>query len=358
MVSRKFSPNGQHGAVQRDPLLVGLDIGYGRIKAVMPGKKVVFPSVMGRGINIKFRAEEIADRYPGDQLYDEEGTWFVGNLALSQIPPAEILSLRGRTGDEAAISNPFRLLMMKAALGKLLMDTVWDGEQVPVVLSAGLPVDHMPDAPALKEALLGHHQVETDAGRFMVEVTQVMVMPQPYGAYYTRFLTETGAINTQHTAQITGIVDVGHFTTDLIVDNGGEYIDSMSGSVEAGVHTAHERIAALLERKLREKPHPAMVEEALLKGIVRVRGKDLDLSKEVSEALTSLRRATLKLMGEKWQTGARIDAIYLGGGGAQLVAAEVQHAYPHAELIRDAQFANAQGYLNYALFRQREDEAI
>lgn len=358
MVSRKFSPNGHKSTAQADPLSVGLDIGYGRIKAVMPNRKVVFPSVMGRGIEIKFRSEEIAERYPGDQLYDEQGTWFVGNLALSQIQPAEILSLRGRTGDEAAISNPFRLLMMKAALGKLLMDTVWDGDEVPVVLSAGLPVDHMPDAPALKESLLGHHHIETDAGRFMVEVTQVMVMPQPYGAYYTRFLTETGAINTSHTAQITGIVDVGHFTTDLIVDNGGEYIDSMSGSVEAGVHTAHERIAALLERKLREKPHPAMVEEALLKGVVRVRGKDLDLSKEVNEALTSLRRATLKLMGEKWQTGARIDAIYLGGGGAQLVEQEVKHAYPHAELIRDAQFANAQGYLNYALFRQREDEAI
>ena len=34
----------------------------------------------------------------------------------------------------------------------------------------------------------------------------------------------------------------------------------------------------------------------------------------------------------------------------ELVAGEVCAAYPQAQLVRDAQLANARGYLNYARF--------
>jgi hypothetical protein len=55
-------------------------------------------------------------------------------------------------------------------------------------------------------------------------------------------------------------------------------------------------------------------------------------------------------MSEKWQRGMTIDVIFLSGGGAELVADEVCEAYPQAQLVQDAQLANARGYLNYARF--------
>jgi len=81
-------------------LTIGLDIGYGVVKAVTDDQIVTFPSVMGHAREIKFQQEEIAKRHPGDQIRDDDGTWFVGDLALSQLPTGELLRLRGRTANE------------------------------------------------------------------------------------------------------------------------------------------------------------------------------------------------------------------------------------------------------------------
>jgi hypothetical protein len=40
----------------------------------------------------------------------------------------------------------------------------------------------MRDAAELKEALLGQHLIQTDACEVIANVTEVMVMPQPYGS--------------------------------------------------------------------------------------------------------------------------------------------------------------------------------
>lgn len=77
-------------------LVIGLDIGYGVVKAVTPDATITFPSVMGHAREIKFRQDDITSKYPGDHLVDDEGVWFIGDLALTQLPPGELLQLRGR----------------------------------------------------------------------------------------------------------------------------------------------------------------------------------------------------------------------------------------------------------------------
>jgi hypothetical protein len=62
---------------------VGLDIGYGVVKAITDSTEITFPSVMGHAREIKFQQEDITARHPGDQIIDDEGEWFVGELALS-----------------------------------------------------------------------------------------------------------------------------------------------------------------------------------------------------------------------------------------------------------------------------------
>jgi plasmid segregation protein ParM len=116
------------------------------------------------------------------------------------------------------------------------------------------------------------------------------------------------------------------------------------------VYTAQERIAAALERDYRQKMPYKIVEQVLRTGVFRASGEPVDYSAEVEEALAPLRSATLNLMSEKWQRGMTVDVIFLSGGGAELVADEVCAAYPQAQLVRDAQLANARGYLNYARF--------
>ena len=346
---------GSREARQPSILHLGLDIGYGAVKAVTGETPVIFPSVCGHARDIKFQQDEITTRHPGDQLRDNFGLWFVGDLALTQLPPGELLRLRGRTADEMAMGNVFRARLAKAALGKLLPGKQ-NGEVVHVKLATGLPVDHMTDASDLKMALLGQHRVKTDTADFIANITDVMIMPQPQGTIYSQILTPAGEVNARHDYMRTGVCDVGTYTVDLALDDDGEFVDSESGSVEGGVSAVHERIASLLEREYRQKIPFKMIETVLRTGKFRARGEVIDYGEAVQDALEPLRSATLNLISEKWKTGTTIDVIYLSGGGAELIYDAVVTAYPQTVKIVQPQIANARGYLNYVLFMVKRNE--
>lgn len=333
-------------------LTIGLDIGYGVVKAVTDDQVLTFPSVMGHAREIRFQQDEIARRHPGDQLHDNEGHWFIGDLALAQLPTGELLRLRGRTANESTMGNAFRLRLAKAAIGKLLSG-VHDRDAVHIRLATGLPTDHMRDAAELKASLIGQHLIKTDTCDIIANITEVMVMPQPYGTIFAATLTEAGEINRAHAYRRTGVCDVGTYTVDLALDDEGEFLDAESGSVESGVYTAQERIAAALERDYREKMPFRIIEEVLRTGVFHANGHPVDYHDIVEEALTPLRSATLNLLSEKWQRGTIVDVIYLSGGGAELVYADIAEAYPQTQLVADAQLANARGYLRYAHFAER-----
>ncbi len=350
--NRLSNSNNRPDTLTALPLVIGLDIGYGVVKAVTPNATITFPSVMGHAREIKFRQDDITAKYPGDQLIDDEGAWFMGDLALTQLPPGELLRLRGRTANEATIGNIFRLRLAKAVIGKLLTG-VKGSDIAHIRIATGLPVDHMRDASELKTALLGQHLIKTDSAEVIANVTEVRVMPQPYGTIYASTLTETGDVNRHHIYTRTGVCDIGTYTVDLTLDDDGEYIDAESGSVESGVYTAQERIASALERDYRQKMPYRVVESVLRTGEFRAFGEPVDYSAEVEEALAPLRSATLNLLGDKWKSGTTVDVIFLSGGGAELVREVVTEAYPQAKLVREPQLANARGYLNYALFTER-----
>jgi len=332
MSTRKNSKQTLPGSV----VTIGLDIGYGVVKAITDSQVITFPSVMGHAREIKFQQEEITARYPGDQITDDEGEWFVGELALSQLPPGELLRLRGRTANENTMGNAFRLRLAKVAIGKLL-NGLWNRDVVHIRISTGLPVDYMRDAADLKKALLGQHLIKTDTAEIVANVDEVMVMPQPYGSIYAAILTETGEINGQHTYMRTGVVDVGTYTVDLALDDNCEFVDAESGS----------------ERDYRQKMPYKIVEQVLRTGTFRASGEQVDYRSEVEEALATLRSATMNLISEKWQRGTNVDVIYLSGGGAELVADVICDAYPQTQLVQEAQLANARGYLYYARFVAR-----
>lgn len=345
--TKKLTNNGKG---ESTPISVGLDVGYGVTKGVAEGvEPITFPSVAGYARELKFQADEIARKYPGDQIADEDGHWFVGDMALSQLSEGELLRLRGRTANEAELGNVFRVRMAKIALGKMFPNKR-NGEAVHIRIATGLPVDYMRDAGDLKSALIGTHRIQTDTTDFVANISDVMVMPQPYGTIYSEMLTAEGKPNPCHTAVRTGVIDVGTYTVDFTLDDNGEYIDRESGSAEAGVYTVQNAIAAAYERDFREKAHYRDVETIMRSGCVTIRGKMHNYIDVVNEAIDPLRAAVLNKASNLWRTAARIDVIYLSGGGVYLIYKDIQAAFPQAQLTTDAQLANARGYLNWANF--------
>lgn len=334
-----------------NPIYVGLDIGYGVVKIVSPDRQpILFPSVMGMAREVRFRAEELAKHHPGDQINDDDGDWFVGHCALKHLMPGELVRLRGRTSD----SDTLRLRLAKVALGKLLAEEAGKkGDVLQVVISTGLPVGHMRNAHALKKALLGRLAIITDQCKFIADVVDVMVMPQPQGTLYTEQLTPEGKINPSALDKRLGVVDVGMFTIDISVNDDGEYVDALSDTVSAGVHLAHERVAEVIESRDNQKADYGRIEKVLMTGCDKAFGKVEDMRRDVEAAFEPTRQAALTLMRSKWERAADLDRILITGGGAARVEDAIKTEYPHAEAVGNPQLANAQGYLNYARFVAR-----
>jgi len=332
-------------------LTVGLDVGYGYTKAIAgDNATVMFPSVISHSRDIKFMADEIAGKHPGDQIYDEDGVWFVGDLAFSQSLPAELISLRGRTANEETIGNVFRTRLARAALGKLFPG-LRNGDTLHIRLATGLPVDHMRDAAGLKQALIGQHVIQTDQTHFVANITEVMVMPQPYGTIYSRMLKTNGELDPCHTAIRTGVVDIGRYTIDVTLDDNGEYIEPESGSSEGGVYMALERIKGAVNGDYRYMPKDKEAENILRTACIRIDGETINYQDVVNEAVEPVKDAALNLMNAKWGTGRTVDAIYLSGGGANLVHRAIKSAYKQTVLVDDSQLANARGYRSFAMFK-------
>lgn len=331
---------------------IGLDVGYGYVKMVGLDGKVVFPSVCGRARNVKFQHEMLSQRHPGDQVTDEAGDWYVGELCRTQTGQAQQLRLGGRTADEATIGHAFRLRMMKRALGQYFAGTT-NGDVIHIHLATGLPVDHMRDAVGLKQSFLGQHHVKTDLADFIANIVAVNVMPQPYGTIYHNYFTADGQLSRTYNYERTGVLDFGEFTVDVAVDDDGQFVDFRSGSAEGGVHLLKDTLREAYETRVREKPTDRRLEELARHGSVNVAGDIEEFHEERLRGQSTLQDIALSLTRGKWQRAAEIDKIWISGGGAYHVKDAIMDEYKQAELDPDAQVANATGYLYFAVYKSK-----
>lgn len=332
---------------------IGIDIGFGVTKVYDGRTMIKFPSVWGPERRLKFQADEIHGRYPGETITDDEGTWFVGDLASGQLPTGAQRRLRGRTPNEVVMGNVARVRLAKVALGKLFPKTP-ENDVVHVRIATGLPVDHMHGAGDLKAALLGQHEILTDRVHFIANVVDVMVMPQPYGTIYANTLLPDGRLNPEHTARRTGVCDIGTFSIDVALDERSEFIDAASGSVESGMYMAQDMIATAYEQEFHEKPSLKTISEIMTTGVLWAHGEEIDMAGDLERAIDPVRQAAIELMTDKWQAGASVDIIYCSGGGAARAFDDIKAAFRQAVLMDNAQMANAIGYRHYAMFRQRK----
>ncbi len=343
MAKRQITP-----VVQRHkPLVVGFDSGYGAVKAVYEDQRVIFPSVAASTHHINFAADEISARYPGEQLTDSEGDWWVGNYALKQAPINERIMLQGRTNNNDAFGMSFRKRMLYAALAKLF--PFQNGDVVHIYLATGLPVSDMQDAALMKETFIGRFPIRTNNANFIANIVDCAVMPQPYGTIYSQTMLPNGEQNPYYTHSKTAVFDVGTYTVDCAVDVEGEFIDHESDSAKVGVYTAQQRLRQIIESDYRDDIPLPMIDQTLRTGYFPAPDGPHDYRDDVQEALKPLRDGTLSLMNRLWKTGLTLGAIFGAGGGAPLVESIVKQSYPRAMCVKDPQTANAEGYRNYGM---------
>lgn len=317
---------------------LAIDVGYSHVKAISTEKRVIIPSIVAPYRNLSLA--DLSGKGIGHMVEVRKADGqiscnFVGDLAVREGHAASF------TLEREKHKHPNHdVLILTAA--KVL------GAGVSTTLAAGLPVAYYrSQKDDLKRHLESLHAVITLDGNnpSRVSFSEVVIYPQGAGALLTiEDLPDSGLVT---------LIDVGYKTTDFVTARvGGGPVSRLSGSIETGVFNLYEVVAQEYWARTGAPLAPARIAEVLISnGLITYYGEDINLTDTIREASLYIARNIVDqiqaAMGDRYST---IKRFYLAGGGT-LALPDLQSFFPSARVIDDPQWANAEGYLNYARTR-------
>jgi plasmid segregation protein ParM len=319
-------------------MILSVDIGYGYTKGIGPdGLRFSFPSVIGTAEDIRFAADLIRG---GEERPVKYGDWrfFYGEQAVLQSRIQSTIFDRSRVHD-----NTYKMLFVAALveLAKLVPGT----ESIKVV--TGLPVEFFGDRPEVVKTFEGVYRINAD-GTIKFTVESVVVAPQPFGSLFQELLNEHGKIVSDSLEKgRVGIIDVGTYTTDFVVSDALRYVQRLSGSIRIGWSKVISQVQQelgdqhMLELTLHEVDRAVQAKE------VRVRGELVSLESLIAPAITDVQTAIIARARDLWGQGTNLDAVLVSGGGGPYLYDAIHDVYPHARLLNDAFWANAEGLYRF-----------
>ena len=321
------------------PMILSVDIGYGYTKGIAPeGIRFSYPSVVGAAEEINFTTDLVKG---GEEWPIKYNNWrfFYGQQAVLQSRIQSAIFDRSRVRD-----HTFKLLFVAALVE--LSRRAPDVRRLNVV--TGLPVDFFADRSEVVRSFEGTYRIT--AGRTIeLTVESVFVAPQPFGSLFRELLDENGKITS---AEIehgrVGVIDIGSYTTDFIVSDELRYVQRLSGSALIGWSKVVAQVQQALGDRYMLELMPHEVDRAIQQGEVRVRGQPMPIDSLVEPAVNDVRAAIIARARDLWGSAANLDLILVTGGGGPRLYESLRETYPHARLLENAFWANAEGFMRFA----------
>lgn len=326
------------------PKHIGIDIGYGYVKASDGEKEFIFPSTVGVGTDLKFNSLLMNFKKPTDNMIItvDNRKYFVGELAIRQSPMVSRSMGRNRIEDNSA-----RVLLLTA------MALFMDGTEQEFNVVTGLPVDYYQlYKDDWAHIMQGTHAVRFGSGAeekpMLIAIDKIQMIPQPFGTLYDRRLDDDGNLLQNDLADLrVGIVDIGYKTSDLALADGLEFVGKKSNSSEFAMSTAYNIIAQRIQDKYKVGKEHYELDKVIESGVLRVAGVPHDISEFKKEALGSLSDILISEVNSIWDK-REIDVIMLTGGGGKAIAEYFLPRFQQGVLVNGPQFANVRGYLKLA----------
>ncbi|MCX7680614.1 MAG: ParM/StbA family protein [Anaerolineae bacterium] len=339
LVEERVSPAVIERRESMSAMILAVDIGYGYTKGIAPnGLRFSFPSVVGAAEEINFSTDLIRGGEERPVRYDN-WRFFYGQQAVLQSRIQSAIFDRSRVQD-----HTFKLLFV-AALVEL-------AKHMPEVrhlnVVTGLPVDFFADRSEVIRSFEGTYRITADRA-IELTVDAVFVAPQPFGSLFRELLNENGKIvNTEIERGRIGVIDIGSYTTDFIVSDELRYVQRLSGSARVGWSKVVAQVQQALDDRYMLELMPHEVDRAIQLGEVRVRGEPVPIGPLVEPAINDIRTAIVARARDLWGTAASLDVILVTGGGGPRLYDAIRETYPHARLLENAFWANAEGFMRFA----------
>ncbi len=317
---------------------LSLDIGYGYTKGVGPdGLRFSFPSVIGAAEDIRFATDLIRGREePPIQFGDAR--FFYGEQAVLQSRVQSAIFDRSRVHDAT-----FKMLFVASLVE--MARRFPDARRVNVV--TGLPVDFFGDRNDVVQLFEGAYRITAERA-LELTVESVVVAPQPFGSLFRELLNDSGKIvnNSLEHGRI-GVIDVGTYTTDFVVSDELRYVQRLSGSARIGWSKIISQVQQALGDLYQLELMPYEVDRAVQAGEVRVRGEPVAIESLIAPAVADVRTAIIARARDLWGAGADLDRVLVTGGGGPHLYDAIHEVYPHAVLLSDTFWANAEGFYRF-----------
>jgi plasmid segregation protein ParM len=330
--------------------ILGIDLGFGFTKATNGERSLVVKSVIGEATDRHFGGPMPEARLGDDHLHleMEDRGIFAGDLAERQS------SLRSFTLDQDRfLADSAKVLALAVASEIAEPDT-------PINLVTGLPISSFrAKADELARLLRDRHAftvIDADGRRHrtVLEISDVRVIPQPFGSMYDMVLDDAGKVgDRQLLQQKIGIVDIGFQTSDLTVSDRGTFLERASQSTETGVGRAFATIAGKIREKSGVTVELYRLYEGMEEGRIKIRGDSFDLSRLIEHVMTQLATDIASDANRLWADEWDMDAIVItGGGGAVLapyLAPLLSGRVLPVETGRDARLNNVRGFRKFGV---------
>lgn len=328
--------------------VLGLDIGYSNLKVAAgdkgkgkPTNNFVLPAGAGP-------VDMLPNHFGGGAADDDyirldiDGKkWAVG------VEPSKLQGWERELHVDYKSSEVYKALFYAALLQS--------GQEVVDRVVTGLPVSQANDPEQrreLSEFLKGVHQITP---KRQVEVKDVLVVPQPAGAYMDIVsTTEDQALLEAIQHGKTVVLDPGFLTCDYVKLEEGAILDKSSGTSTKAMSRLLQVMDDLIKDDHGGSPGAEIIERALRTNadFVYVFSKRVELAeyvdsaaKEVAkDALTSMRR-TMRDEGMR-DGGLNADVVLLAGGGATAYREAAESLFNRSRILvaENSVSANARGF--------------
>jgi hypothetical protein len=275
--------------------------------------------------------------------------------ALTTVPTVEIGGQSWWTGEDAQLGgSPITILSAERLNDPVFIPALVAGATQQLghlngsasgVCVSGLPATWASDADRARE--LGKRLREGYPG-----YTSIRIIPEPLGLVYAVLLDTEGRIvgDTALQTGTIGVVDLGHHSVDIAVIKKMLPVQSSLDTWLLGTARALSAIRAQLSAKTERELSLYDTDRAIRNGSLVVAGRNYALPMGWDRPLIELATQVVARLAENWGSGSHLDAIPIGGGGAELpiIVSAIQHRFRHAYAVERPQTAIARGYARLA----------
>lgn len=320
-------------------MLKATDVGYSHSKGLdTKGNRVIIQSVWGE-IQETVYHSGLSQNGLTAQIKTDDGQWLIGKDAIEQS------IYQTRRQDRYWIETPeYR------ALHLFLLSEMTTATNAHVDLITGLPVAYFPDRKSLESKLLGSHNISRPGRPAQrINIDTVEFIPQGLAAVFCEALDENGRVlDNEISAGYVGLLDIGGHTVNVSTFNELRSIAKQTTSINAGMWTVVSEVAKRINAAYPgQELHGHETIKVMQHGTIRQRGRNVDVNSIIYDVVDPFVQRILGEASQVWGEAARLDAILIAGGGADVVGSAIVNQHSQARIVPNPQWANAEGYLRF-----------